>query len=149
MILIKDTIDVAVPVRIAYDEWARYEGLPNLMKAVREVTGDERHLHWASEVQGRRVHWDASAIDQVPDQLISLRAPDGQRHPGLVRFEPLGDSETRLTLQLEYDMDTTLGNVAEAFGATADEIRRELENFKGCVERQACAPRGGGIDGND
>ena len=57
---VERSIEVAVPVRTAYDQWTRFEEFPRFMSGVEEVrqVGDAL-THWVAHFAGIRREWDA------------------------------------------------------------------------------------------
>ena len=48
-----DSIGVAVPVRVAYDQWTQFEQFPEFMDAVQSVEQlDDQKLRWTAKVAG-------------------------------------------------------------------------------------------------
>ena len=53
MSVIHTTIEIEVPVRIAYDQWTQFEDFPRFMEGIEEVRQvDETHLHWRARIAG-------------------------------------------------------------------------------------------------
>ena len=84
---VEKSIQVDVPVRTAYDQWTQFEDFPHFMGGVKEVRqeGDQR-LHWVAELGGVRREWDATVLEQVPDQKIAWAATSGATNAGAVGF---------------------------------------------------------------
>ena len=40
--------------------------------------------------------------EQRPDQMVAWEAVEGHGTSGVVTFEPLGESETQVTVQMDY-----------------------------------------------
>ena len=54
MATIERSIEVAVPVRTAYNQWTQFEEFPRFMEGVKSVRQlDDRRLVWRAEVGGR------------------------------------------------------------------------------------------------
>src|SRR5919108_372185 len=95
---------VDVPVRTAYNQWTQFEEFPRFMEGVLEVRQlDDRRLHWRAKIGGQEKTWDAEITEQVPDDRIAWRARSGAPNAGVVTSHRLGDSRTRIMLQLEYE----------------------------------------------
>ena len=63
---IVETIDVDVPVRVAYDQWTQFEEFPKFMEAVERVEQlDDTTLRWTAEVAG--VLFNTDPIDGALD----------------------------------------------------------------------------------
>ena len=103
---IEKSIDVAVPVRVAYDQWTQFEEFPRFMDGVESVKQvDDTHLHWVATIGGVRKEWDAVITQQEPDQRIAWNATNGAENAGAVDFHRLDDSMTRVNLTMDIDPD--------------------------------------------
>jgi uncharacterized membrane protein len=85
---VERSIEVAVPVRTAYDQWSRFEEFPRFMSGVDEVqqVGD-RMTHWVAHIAGVRREWDAAIVEQVPDEKVAWAATTGATNAGAVFFD--------------------------------------------------------------
>ena len=82
---VEKTIEVDVPVTTAYNQWTQFESFPEFMGGVKEVRQlDDRRLHWVAEIAGVRREWEASILEQVPDQKIAWAATEGATNAGAV-----------------------------------------------------------------
>ena len=69
---IEQSIDVTVPVRVAYNQWTQFEEFPRFMDGVREVRQlDDRRLAWRADVGGKEKSWEAEITEQIPDARIA------------------------------------------------------------------------------
>ena len=77
------SIEVDVPVRVAYNQWTQFETFPRFMDGVDEVRQiDDTHLHWRATIAGKQEEWDVEITEQVAlssaaragDTLRRLRA---------------------------------------------------------------------------
>ena len=132
---IEKSIDVHVPVRVAYDQWTQFEEFPRFMEGVREVRqmGD-RHLHWVAEIWGKEKEWDAELTEQVPDRKIRWRSVSGTRNDGMVEFSPVSSNETRITVHMDYEPEGVVENVGDFLGATSSRVEGDLDRFKSFIE---------------
>ncbi|GAA3708759.1 SRPBCC family protein [Zhihengliuella alba] len=90
MATVNESIEVAVPVRTAYNEWTQFESFPNFMGAVESVTQiDDTTNHWVASIGGVEREFDTRITDQVPDQVIAWESVDGKSHSGRVTFHPV------------------------------------------------------------
>ena len=135
MSTVEESIDVNVPVHIAYDQWTQFESFPSFMDGIEEVRQlDDTHLHWRAKVGGREVEWDAVITEQIPDERIAWKATEGKANAGVVTFEPLHDHATRVTVRMEHESDGVMEKVGSAFGADSHQVKNALEQFKELVE---------------
>ena len=131
------SIDVNVPVRTAYNQWTQFESFPQFMEGVEEVHQlDDKRLHWKAKVGGRIQEWDAEITEQIPDQKIAWRSVSGDVNGGVVTFNYLGPSETRMLLSIDYEPQGALETVGSALGFMSRDVKGDLERFKTFIESQ-------------
>jgi uncharacterized membrane protein len=133
--VIESSIEVAVPVSAAYNQWTQFEEFPQFMHGVEEVRqlGDTR-LHWVASVGGRRAEWDAKILEQHPDRQISWISEDGKKNRGTVTFESLGETRTLVRLSLGYQAEGFVEAVGSAAGLDRRRIEGDLVRFKELIE---------------
>lgn len=132
---VTESVDVAVPVSTAYNQWTQFEEFPQFMGGVEQVHQlDDTHLRWAAEIAGKREEWDAEITEQRPDERIAWRATGGKGNAGVVTFEPLGGTETRVTVQLDWQPEGVTENIGAAIGMDDRQVSKDLERFKDLIE---------------
>ena len=137
MASIQESIDVQVPVRTAYNQWTQFEEFPRFMEGVKSVTQqDDTHLQWVAEVGGTEHSWTAEITEQRPDQLVGWRAIEGHGTSGVVTFEPLGENETRVTVQMDHETEGLKEQLGTMLGVDSRRVKGDLERFKELVESQ-------------
>jgi uncharacterized membrane protein len=135
MAQITESVDVAVPVRTAYDQWTQFEEFPRFMDGVEKVTQtDDTHLHWVAEFGGKREEWDAEITEQAPDQRVAWAATSGKGNAGVVTFHRLNDDETRVTVQMDWQPEGALENIGTALGFDDRQVSKDLGRFKEMIE---------------
>jgi uncharacterized membrane protein len=140
MSTIEESIEVQVPVRTAYDQWTQFEEFPQFMEGVEEVRQlDDTHLHWVTEVGGKRQEFDAEVTEQTPDQRVAWRSTNGSEHAGVVTFHKTGENETRIMVQMDVDPDGLVEKAGDALGVPKRRVRGDLERFKELIERRGVA----------
>ena len=93
MATIERSIEVAVPVRTAYNQWTQFEEFPRFMEGVKSVRQvDDRRLVWRAEVGGREKEWEAEITEQHPDERIAWRSLTGASNAGVITFHRLSDT---------------------------------------------------------
>jgi uncharacterized membrane protein len=134
---IEETIEVAVPVSTAYNQWTQFEEFPQFMEGVELVEQlDDSRLHWVATVGGKRAEWDAKILEQHPDHQISWVSEDGKKNRGTVTFEDLGTSGTLIRLSMGYQREGMREALGSAVGADKRRVRGDLERFKRLVENR-------------
>jgi uncharacterized membrane protein len=137
---IESSIDVNVPVRVAYDQWTQFEQFPQFMSAVESVRQvDDTHLHWVATIAGVRKEWDAEITQQEPDQRVAWNSTSGAENAGAVDFHRLDDHSTRITLTMDVDPEGALENVGDAIGVPELQVEGDLKRFKEFIEQQGVA----------
>jgi len=139
---IEKDIVVDVPVTVAYDQWTQFESFPEFMEGVKEVVQlDEKRLRWSAEIAGKDEEWEAEITDQVPDRHIAWRSVTGAMNAGSVMFQPAGDGQTKVTLELTYEPRDAAEKVGDALGFLERRVSGDLERFKEFIESRG-APTG-------
>jgi len=131
----EESIDVAVPVRSAYNQWTQFEEFPKFMEGVEEVRQiDDKHMHWVATIAGQRIEWDAEITDQTADARIAWRSTSGPWQGGAVLFSPIDAGHTKVTVRIEYEPEGVAQNMASAFGLISSRIKGDLERFRQFIE---------------
>ena len=142
MSTVEQSIEVDVPVHVAYDQWTQFESFPEFMEGVKEVVQlDEKRLRWRAEIAGKDEEWEAEITDQVPDRNIAWRSVTGAMNAGSVMFQPAGDGRTKVTLELTYEPRDATEKVGDALGFLERRVSGDLERFKKFIESRG-APTG-------
>ena len=135
MSTIEEAIEVAVPVRTAYDQGTQFEEFPQFMEGVEQVAQmDATRLHWKAEIAGVTREWDAEITEQTPDQRVAWRSLDGIDNAGAVTFHRLGEGETRVMLQLDVEPDGLVEQAGDKLGFVKRRAKGDLERFKQFIE---------------
>ena len=152
MATIEQSIDVAVPLRTAYNQWTQFEEFPTFMEGVKEVRQiDDVRTHWVTEVGGKREEWDAEIIEQQPDERVAWRSTSGKGTAGVVTFHRLADAETRVTVHIEHETKGLVESVGSALGVDDRRVKGDLERFRDMIEQRGSdtgAWRGQVVDGD-
>ena len=139
---IQDSIDVAVPVTTAYNQWTQFESFPAFMSGVERVHQiSDTKTHWKTNVAGVQREFDAEITEQHPDERVAWRTVDGLRHAGVVTFHRLDDRRTRVTLQMEFEPEGLAEKAGTALGVVGYQTKSDLSRFKEFIEREG-APTG-------
>ena len=135
---IEQSIEVQVPLTMAYEQWIRFEEFPEFMEGVEEVRrlGDER-LHWVAEIAGRHHEWDAVITEQRRDERVAWRNTDGKDNAGVVTFHRIDDDSTRLMVQMDFLPEGFVEHLGAAIGAPDQRVKGDLKRFKAMIEERA------------
>ena len=136
---IKDTIEVQVPVQQAYNQWTQFEDFPKFMDGIQSVQQlDDTHVQWVAEIRGESRQWTTEITEQQPDKKVAWKTIDGEvKNDGVVTFEPMGDAQTRVNVQMDVESDSTAENVAgDLLGVVKSQVHGDLERFKQLIENR-------------
>jgi uncharacterized membrane protein len=135
MASVEKSIDVNVPVRVAYNQWTQFEDFPQFMDGIEEVRQiNDTQLHWRASIAGKTEEWDAEIIEQTPDQQVARRSTSGTENSGTVRFTPMGAEQTRVTVVMGYEPEGIVEKVGDRIGMVDQRVAGDLERFKSFIE---------------
>ena len=129
---IVESIDVGVPVRLAYNQWTQFRDFPTFMKKVENVEqAEDEKLNWKAQVFWSHRTWEATIIEQRPDELIVWRSKGEKGHvDGAVTFHALTPTLTRVVLILEYHPQGMFERTGNIWRAQGRRVRLELKHFE-------------------
>ena len=134
---IQDSIELAVPVRQAYNQWTQFEEFPKFMEGIQSVQQlDDTHVQWVAEIRGESRQWTTEITEQQPDEKVAWKTIAGEvKNNGVVTFEQIGDNQTRVNVEMEVESKSTTENVAgDLLGIVKDQVHGDLERFKQLIE---------------
>lgn len=130
-----ETVEVAVPVRTAYNQWTQFEEFPRFMEGVQEIRQVSDTLtHWKIRIGGVEREFDAEITEQHPDERVAWHSVGGTDHAGVVTFHRLGDSLTRVTLQLDTTPEGVVETLGDKLGLVKHRAKGDMERFKDYIE---------------
>jgi uncharacterized membrane protein len=131
-----EAIDVEVPVRVAYDQWTQFETFPEFMDGVEQVKQlDPTRSHWVTKVGGVTREFDTEITEQHPDERVAWTSVGGDvEHGGVVTFHRLGDGETRVTIQIDWEPAGLAEKAGAAVGVDSHQVKADAKRFKAFVE---------------
>jgi len=129
------SVEVAVPVSTAYNQWTQFEEFPQFMSGVQQVEQlDDRTLRWVAEIAGVRRQWIATVLEQVPNRKVAWAATEGATNAGAVTFETVGGASTRVTLSLDYEPEGVVEKAGDVLNIVERQAVGDLERFKSFIE---------------
>ena len=137
MSTIEQTIDVNVPLHTAYNQWTQFEEFPKFMDGIQSVQQlDETHVEWVAQIRGESRQWTTEITEQQPDEKVAGKTIAGEvKNDGVVTFEPVGDNQTRVNVEMDVESESTTENVAgDLLGIVKDQVHGDLARFKQLIE---------------
>ena len=141
MTSVTESVDVNVPIRTAYDQWTQFEEFPNFMDGVESITQiDATHTHWVTKVAGQTREFDAAITEQHPEERVAWKSTGGDtKHAGVVTFHRLGDNQTRVSIQLDWEPEGLAEKVGSAVGVDSHQVKADAKRFKEFIENRGDA----------
>lgn len=137
MASVERSIEVNVPVRVAYNQWTQFEQFPLFMEGVEEVRQlDDKRLHWKASIAGKQEEWDAIITEQIPDEQIAWSSTTGAENSGIIHFMPITANQTRVTAIIGYAPEGIVETIGDKLGFVERRVEGDLERFKTFIEER-------------
>jgi len=140
---VEKSVQVNAPISAVYNQWTQFEEFPQFMGGVKDVhQHDDQRLHWTAEIAGVKREWEATILEQVPDQKIAWAATEGATNAGAVFFSAVGPDQTTVRLSLEYEPEGLVEQAGDALDIIEKRAEADLEKFKQLIESRGTATGG-------
>ncbi|MFB7129247.1 SRPBCC family protein [Kitasatospora xanthocidica] len=138
MSMVKESVDVDVPLHTAYNQWTLFEEFPRFMEGVDSVTQlDDRHNHWRTSIGGVTREFDTEIVDQQPDERIAWRTTGGDvDQKGVVTFRQLDQDHTRVAMAIDFRPEGVAERAADVTGVVDRRVKGDLTRFKTFIEER-------------
>lgn len=145
---IQQSVDVDVPVRVAYNQWTQFESFPNFMSGVESITQiDDTHNHWVTNIAGVTREFDTEVTEQHPDERVAWTSTSGEsKHAGVVTFHRLEENKTRVMIQIDWEPSDLVEKIGSAVNIDDHQVKKDAERFKEFIEARGTEE--GGWRGN-
>jgi uncharacterized membrane protein len=132
---IQQAIDVAVPIKTAYNQWTRFEDWPDFMHRLESVDQvDDATVAFQTKVWGIKRRFEAEILEQRPDERIEWDVSEGLAHTGVVTFHSLDERLTRIELTLDIEPSGLVEKAGRGWRFAKRAVRGDLHRFKAHVE---------------
>jgi uncharacterized membrane protein len=127
-----ESIDVGVPIDVAYNQWTEFGAFPSFMKKVENVESpDDMKLEWKAQIFLSHRTWEATILEQIPNERIVWRSKGEKGHvDGAVTFHELDKNLTRILVVLEYYPQGLFEKTGNLWRAQGRRARAELRHFR-------------------
>ena len=134
---VQQSVDVAVPVETAYNQFTQFEDWPEFMHRVTSVTQeDDCTVSFATKIWTRKREFKAEIETQRPDERIKWKVSQGITHTGVVTFHELAPRLTRIELNMDVDPGSLIEKAARGMRHVKRAARADLHRFKAFIEMQ-------------
>lgn len=134
------SVDVEAPISVVYGQWTQFESFPQFMDGVEEITQtDDTHSHWVTSIGGVTREFDTHIVAQHPDQRIAWSSTDGTTHSGVITFDRLGETTTKVTAQIDWQPTGLVEKAGSALGIDDRQVQSDLDRFKEFIENRGHA----------
>ena len=134
---VQQSVDVAVPLETAYNQWTQFEDWPEFMHRVTRATQDDDcSVNFATKIWGKTKEFTADIETQRPDERIKWRVSQGITHTGVVTFHELAPRLTRIELSMDVDPGSLIEKAARGMRHVKRAARADLHRFKAFIEMQ-------------
>jgi uncharacterized membrane protein len=139
-----ESVDVDVPVTVAYNQWTQFESFPHFMGGVEEVIQvDDVTNHWVTNIAGVSREFDTRITEQLPDERIAWRSIGGDvDQAGVVTFHRLEPAKTRVMIQIDWKPSGVTEQAGSALGIDDRQVKADAKRFKEFIESRGDATGG-------
>ncbi|WEO93213.1 SRPBCC family protein [Streptomyces sp. FXJ1.172] len=133
---IEETIEIAVPVRTAYDQWTQFKSFPRFMTVVKRVQQVKPNVTtWVVGMGPVCREFEAEIVEQEPDSHLAWRSLERRpSHRGEVSFRSTEEGRTSVSVRLEVEPGGVAGALLVVPALTRRVVRTQLGHFKEYIE---------------
>lgn len=131
-----ESVDVGVPLSVAYNQWTQFYEQADYMRKVKKVdTPEDNQVEYTAKIFMSERTWTATVIEQIPDQHIVWRSEGEKGHvDGTISFHELGPRLTKVIVVLEYYPGGFFEKTANLWRAQGRRARSDLRHFSRHVQ---------------
>ncbi|MET9395627.1 SRPBCC family protein [Streptomyces sp. NPDC006624] len=136
---VEETVEIAVPVRTAYNQWTQFKTFPRFSGVVRGVEQIRPTVTaWTLGYGPLRHRFAVEIVEQDPDAYLAWRGLEqSPSHQGEVEFRPTQSGGTAITVRMLLEPRGAARILTRSSGAArlaARVVRGELMEFKRFIE---------------
>ena len=132
---IENTIEVDVSADRAYDLWSDFERFPSYFSSVDKVvkTGPDT-MTWTVDIFGVDRTFDVAVTERIPGKRLAWSTVEGTEHAGVVTFHHLDDGKCQVALQMDFEPEGLVEQIADKAQIAKLAANYELGEFKAVAE---------------
>lgn len=140
---IQQAVDVAVPIKEAYNHWTQFEDWPEFMHRIESAEQvDDSTVSFQAKIWGINKRFEAEIVEQRPDERIEWNVTEGYAHTGVVTFHELSQNLTRVDLSLDIQPSNIIDKASRGMRFAKRAVRADLHRFKAHAELDQDGPKG-------
>ncbi|MGW6564924.1 SRPBCC family protein [Streptomyces sp. NPDC054975] len=137
-----EAVDIKAPVSVSWALWQDVERWPTFLSHVRHVVRlDASTFAWQVSLPGADKQFVAELAEVVPEERIAWHTTEGVHHAGVVTFHRLSATESRVTLQIEYDPKGFIEHLGALTNLDSVLANYDLGEFQALAEHEAARTR--------
>jgi len=135
VVRLEKSLQIGRSVPEVFGAWADLERLPQISECIQDIRNYGNRSHWAVQVDGRTLEWDAEVEQMIPNQAIGWKTVNGPKHTGRITFSPIGN-DTLVQVTMNYAPPSRLLKplVENSSGLLERYIEQVLRDFKSALE---------------
>ncbi|MFH8408803.1 SRPBCC family protein [Streptomyces sp. NPDC018019] len=135
-----ESVDIEAPVAVSWALWSDVTRWPEFLSHVRLVERlDDTHFSWQLSLPGADKKFVAELTEVKPQERIAWKTTGGVHHAGVVTFHRLGDTSSRVTLQIEYAPQGFVEHLGALTNLDSTLANYDLGEFRKLAETAAAA----------
>jgi uncharacterized membrane protein len=139
----QQSVDVAVPIKVAYNLWTQFEEWPKFMHRVDSAQQlDDATISLSIKIWGITKDFEAEIVEQRPDERIEWKVNQGPSHSGVVTFHRLAPRLTRIEMTVDMKPNGLVEKAGRGMRFTKRAVRGDLHRFKAFAEMEEEAEGG-------
>jgi len=132
---VQQSMDVAVPIDVAYNQWTQFEEYPNFMHRVNSASQeDEGHVKFTEKMWNFTRDFEAEIVEQRPNERIVWRSVNGIKHAGVVTFHEMAPRLTHIELTVDFKPAGFFEKIGRGARFSKRAIRADMHRFKAYIE---------------
>ena len=132
---IENTIEVDTSAERAYELWSEFDRFPSYFKSIEKVTSTgPDSMTWTVEILGVSRDFDVAVTERIPGKRIAWSTIEGTEHAGVVTFHHLADDKCQVALQMEFEPEGLVEQLADKAQVAKIAANYELGEFKAIAE---------------
>jgi uncharacterized membrane protein len=134
---VQQSVDIGVPLSTAYNQFTQFEEWPQFMHRLEQATQeDDCTVSFKTKIWAVSKEFEASIVEQRPDERIMWTVTRGITHTGVVTFHELADRLTRVEVSVDVQPGSLLEKAARGMRHIKRAVRADLARFKALIEMQ-------------